>query len=139
MASLFKIKEEEDEDQTHTFSNNPSDLPSIEDFNDESDKLMNHSDTDSSTDEKPEGTHFNNLDLDATRAGHERQNSESETTPFEMFDNNFPVKFDEEPGTSSQNSSEVKSKSLKRRKSEEARQEAKNKKEMEEEEREKMQ
>lgn len=134
MASLFKIKEEDDEAQTSSFPNRVSDLPSIEDLNDDNDKLMNNSDSDNSSDERTEESHFTHLDLDGP---HGRQNSESEGATLDLFDSNFTINFDE-PGTS-QNFISDKAKSLKRRRSEEARAEAKNKKEMEEEEREKMQ
>ncbi|KAI5700767.1 hypothetical protein M8J75_002709 [Diaphorina citri] len=134
MASLFKIKEEDDDEaQSSSLSNKVSDLPSIEDFNDDNNiKVQLNSDSDNSSDERTEECNFSNLD-----ASHTRNNSESENATFDLLDNNFTIKFDE-PGTS-ETSTSAKSKSLKRRKSEEARAEAKNKKEMEEEEREKMQ
>uniref|UniRef100_A0A8D8WJT0 Transcription initiation factor TFIID subunit 11 n=1 Tax=Cacopsylla melanoneura TaxID=428564 RepID=A0A8D8WJT0_9HEMI len=135
MASLFKIKEEEDDSDNNMLLNKVSDLPSIEHFTD--DNMINQNITDSdnsSSDEKQEVPTFTTLET----MSHNALNLDAENATFDLLDSNFTIKF-EEPSGSSHLPSNSKSQSLKRRKSEEAREEAKKKKEMEEEERERMQ
>lgn len=136
MASLFKIKEEDEVAQNSVTTNQVAALPSIEDLNNDNDNfgIQNNSESDnSSSDEKAEETMFTTLETMA----HNSQNIDSENANFDLLDDNFTIKF-EDTGTP-QTSAPIKAKSIKRRKSEEAREEAKRKKELEEEEREKMQ